>query len=223
MKRLLIVVSAALGLAGVANAADMAPRSYTKAAPMASPMYNWSGFYIGAMGGYGWSDTSGIDLKGGFGGGTVGYNWQSSNIIFGIEGEGAWSDISQTVGTGAVSVSDRLEAFGSVTGRLGYAIDNVLLYGKGGYAVASNRISATAFGLNASETRTHSGWTAGGGVEVGFWNNWSVKGEYLYAKYDSENYLATVVPGGLPSGELEIHTVKAGLNYRFGGPAVPRF
>ena len=222
MKRLLLATSAILALAGPASAADMAPRSYSKA-PMVLPMYNWSGFYIGAMGGYGWSDTSGIDFKGGFVGGTVGYNWQMSNIIFGVEGEGAWSNIGQTVGVGPVSVSDRIEAFGSITGRLGYAFDNVLLYGKGGYAVASNKISASVFGLNGSETKTHSGWTAGGGVEVGFWSNWSVKGEYLYAKYDSENYLGTVVAGGLPSGEIEIHTVKAGLNYRFGGPAVPRY
>jgi outer membrane immunogenic protein len=78
LKRLLIIVSAALAFPA-ANAADMAPHSYTKAAPMVSPLYNWSGFYVGAKGGYGWSDT-GVDLKEGFGGRTVGYNWQMSNM-----------------------------------------------------------------------------------------------------------------------------------------------
>lgn len=223
MKRFFLATAALVALTGSAWSADMADRVYSKAAPVVSPAYNWTGFYIGAMGGYGWSDTSGVDFKGGFGGGTVGYNWQTSNIVFGIEGEAAWSDIGQTLAIGQVTLADKIEAFGSITGRLGVAVDNVLIYGKGGYAAASNKISATAFGITGSESKTHSGWTAGGGIEIGFLNNWSVKGEYLYTHYESENYLANVLVGGVPSGDLDVHTIKAGVNYRFGGPVVARY
>src|SRR5215216_6980081 len=72
--KLLLLAGAALSVATAASAADMQARPYSKAPPAAVvAAYNWSGFYIGAMGGYGWDSG---DSSGGFGGGTVGYNWQ---------------------------------------------------------------------------------------------------------------------------------------------------
>jgi outer membrane immunogenic protein len=224
--KLRIAALALLATTTLAGAADMAaaPVPYTKVAAVA-PGYNWSGFYVGAMGGYGWSRTGGVDFNGGFAGGTIGANWQMSNIVIGIEGEGAWSDIGQTTGTGLIGASDRIEAFGSITGRLGVAVDNFLIYGKGGFAAASNRISVTALGLTASDTKTHTGYTVGGGVEYGFTPNWSAKAEYLFAHYQSENYFAGLLPVGVASGAFDVHTVKVGINYRFGwgGPVVAKY
>jgi len=176
------------------------------------------------MGGYGWSRSQGVDFNGGFAGGTVGANWQMSNIVLGIEAEGAWSDIGQSR-AGLVGASDRIEAFGSVAGRLGLAIDNLLIYGKGGFAAASNKISLTAGGITVTDSRTHAGYTAGGGVEYGFTPTWSAKAEYLFAHYQSENYFANIVPPGAASGAFDVHTVKAGINYRFGwgGPVVAKY
>jgi outer membrane immunogenic protein len=224
--KLRIAALALLATTGLAGAADMAaaPVPYTKVAAVA-PGYNWSGFYVGAMGGYGWSRTAGADFNGGFAGGTVGANWQISNFVVGIEGEGAWSDIGQSATAGVFGASDRIEAFGSITGRLGVAVDNFLIYGKGGFAAASNKISLTAFGLTASDTRTHIGYTVGGGVEYGFTPNWSAKAEYLFAHYQSENYFAALLPPGVASGAFDVHTVKVGINYRFGwgGPVVAKY
>lgn len=194
---------------------------------MVSPMYNWSGFYIGAMGGYGWSDrvTSGnaafatSEINGGFGGGQVGYNWQApgSQFVFGIEVDAAWSDIKYRETVGIVTFEDRIQSFGSVTGRLGYAVNSALFYAKGGYAWADNKVSvSTPAATLFSESKFHSGWTVGGGVEYGFTPNWSIKGEYMYASYQDENYLAALAPGGVNLG-LDVHTVKGGINYRFGG------
>jgi outer membrane immunogenic protein len=224
--KLKLAALALLATTTYAGAADMAaaPVPYTKAVAVA-PGYNWTGFYVGAMGGYGWSRTGGVDFNGGFAGGTIGANWQMSNIVLGIEGEGAWSNIGQTTAAGVIGASDRIEAFGSITGRLGLAVDNFLIYGKGGFAAASNKISLTALGVTASDTRTHTGYTVGGGVEYGFTPNWSAKAEYLFAHYQSENYFTGVLPAGVASGAFDVHTVKVGLNYRFGwgGPVVAKY
>src|SRR6516225_2062118 len=98
MKRIALGILLA-SIAGAACAADLpAPGApYSKAPPIVSPATNWSGFYIGAIGGYAsesGSDSSGI--KGGFGGGTVGYNWQFGTIVAGIEADGAFADVSNT-------------------------------------------------------------------------------------------------------------------------------
>jgi outer membrane immunogenic protein len=81
----------------------------------------------------------GNNLKGGFAGGTIGGNAQFQNFVVGIEAEGAWADIEQSASAffGLLTATDRFQAFGSLTGRLGVALDNVLIYGKGGGAVAS--------------------------------------------------------------------------------------
>ena len=222
--KLRVAALALLATATYAGAADMpAPVPYAKAAAVV-PGYNWTGFYVGAMGGYGWSRTGGVDFNGGFAGGTIGANWQMSNFVFGAEAEGAWADIGQSR-TGIVGATDRVEAFGSIAGRLGVAFDNFLIYGKGGFGAANNRISLTAAGVTATDRRTHTGYTAGGGVEYGFHPNWSAKAEYLFAHYESENYFAGVVPPGAASGSFDVHTVKAGVNYRFGwgGPVVAKY
>ena len=113
MKKILLgtVGLLALGLSS-ASAADLAARPY-KAAPIMAPMmYDWSGFYIGANGGYGWSrqclnvtETGGLvgtfaegcrDAGGGVVGGQVGYRWQSGPMVFGLEAQGDWANLRPT-------------------------------------------------------------------------------------------------------------------------------
>src|SRR5882672_2165699 len=118
MKRLLLatVALAAVGMATQASAADLAARPYTKA-PAIAPGVNWSGFYVGVMGGYAWNE----DLTGGFGGGTVGYNWQApgSMWVWGLEVDAAGADVKDTLTELGVTGEDKIRAFGSVTGRVG--------------------------------------------------------------------------------------------------------
>lgn len=234
--KLRIAALAALLPCTTVLAADLPPAARAPAmVPVAAaPVYNWTGFYVGAMGGYGWSDqvrvsVGGVtatgnsnDIKGGFGGGTLGYNFQSGPGVFGVEVDGAWSGMNYSTTGFGVTVSDKLQAFGSVTGRLGWAASAVLLYVKGGYAWADNQLSATGFGVTLSENQFHSGWTIGGGLEYLFVPDWSAKVEYMYADYGNATYLSNLVPGGLGFG-FTTHTVKAGINYHFGGPVVARY
>ena len=101
----------ALGMAAPASAADLAPRPYNKAPPpVVTPIYDWTGFYIGGNGGWAQSrncvdffDVTGFDFadgcrdrSGGVVGGQVGYRWQSSYWVFGLEAQGDWADLSNT-------------------------------------------------------------------------------------------------------------------------------
>ena len=98
MKKVLLttVGLVALGVAP-ALAADLPARAYTKA-PAVAPLPTWTGFYIGAMGGWGKEDTNNLAMSGGFAGGTVGYNWQTGPVVFGLEADAAWSDIKASAG-----------------------------------------------------------------------------------------------------------------------------
>lgn len=241
MKKFLLttVALAAFGAATSASAADLAARPYTKAAPAPVAVgYNWSGFYAGVFGGYGWSDriradgftTASSDINGGFGGGTIGYNWQTpgSNWVWGLEVDAAGSDLKYRE-TGEffgvpVTGEDKIRAFGSVTGRVGVTAGAALFYAKGGYAWADNRLAFTAPGATLfSQSKVHSGWTVGAGVEYMFAPNWSLKGEYMYADYSNERY-GNIATGFTDLG-VSTHTVKGGINYHFnwGGPVVAKY
>jgi outer membrane immunogenic protein len=214
MKKLLLAGAALLSLMTAASAADLAARPYTKAPPLA-PGYNWSGFYIGVMGGYAWDS----DNSGGFGGGTIGYNWQTpgSQFVFGIEVDAAGASLkdSQTAVIGGVAITgqDKIDALGSVTGRVGVAVDAALFYAKGGYAWADNELSASALGVTVSDSHVHSGYTVGGGIEYMFAPSWSAKAEYMFTHLEGQTY--TLAGVGFDSGTAEFHTIKAGINYHF--------
>ncbi len=179
-------------------------------------------------------DTSGV-----LGGGQVGCNYQfAPNWVVGIEGDGEAADIkgdrtesfSFTPFMGAPPKTVTGTAHGqtdwiaSVTGRLGWTWDSVMLYAKGGAAWASDKYSADlpAFNEHIETSVTRPGWTVGGGVEWAFWDNWSAKAEYDYYDFSTRNLTlpGTIfgVPEVLPGIDIRetISTVKVGIDYRFG-------
>jgi outer membrane immunogenic protein len=215
-------------------------------------IYDWTGFYVGvsAGGSFGFSDhvdratgisdTSGYNVKGGMVGGTLGYNWQVSNLVFGFEGDVSWVAERGTMpDVGVVAQNNGFidgagnSLFASFTnetwlatarGRVGYAVNNLLFYGTGGYAAAGvgQGIYDNAHNLLVSSSSTRSGWTAGGGLEWGFAPNWSAKFEWLYMKFDSVA-LNTAFAEGPRTVPFDDNVVRFGVNYRFGGPVVAKY
>lgn len=202
-----------------AQAADLAPRPYTKAPPyVPAPIYNWTGFYLGGHigGAFGGSNNlvaPGVAFNNNdgvfMGGVQVGYDNQfAPNWVLGLEADYSFLD---TNGNAFVN-----RGLGSVTGRLGYTWGPALLYVKGGYGWADSRYT-NGFSGNGGRD----GYTVGGGLEYLFTQNWSGKVEYQYYDFGSVTYLTpTQVVGGFRNDQ---HTVKVGLNYRFnwGAPVAP--
>jgi outer membrane immunogenic protein len=252
MKKFLLgtVGLVALGVAAPASAADLAARPYTKAPPpMIAAAYDWSGFYIGANGGWGTSRNRWDILDNGFvlpegshdadgavAGGQIGYRWQAASWVFGLEAQYDWSDMRGSrisnqffLLPGDVTDRTRIRSFGLFTGQVGYAWNNALLYVKGGAAVTDNRFDHRFTGTNViidSSSETRWGAAAGVGVEYGFTPNWSVavESDHLFMGNRDINF---VVPGGVLSTVVnvrqDVDLITARINYRFGGPVIARY
>jgi outer membrane immunogenic protein len=237
MKKLLLITTGLVVLGSPAFAADLAARPYTKAPPMvAAAIYDWSGFYIGVNGGGGWSHDStsvlGVgdgshDASGGTVGGQIGYRWQTGPVVFGIEAQGNWADLSGSHVSGfdpTTSYHTKIDAFGLFTGQIGYAWNNVLLYAKGGAAVVDNKLELRdALGTFASQSDTRWGATVGAGVEYAFAPNWSLGFEYDHIFLDRHNYDfgGLVTPAVSVKQDVDLFTAR--VNYKFGGPVVSRY
>ncbi len=211
MKRTLATATAALLLGSSATVlgADIYGdgRSYERAPYYAAPppvaSYSWMGPYIGVNLGYEWASAnhSGANPNGFAGGIQAGYNWQINQFVYGLEAD------LQASGADDTFANWKFENpwFGTVRGRLGYALNNILFYGTLGVAYGGGKLQ----GIFASDTNVHLGWTAGAGIEVGLTPHWSAKAEYLYVDLADQNYLRFGNSG------FEANVLRFGLNYRF--------
>src|SRR5437016_11187368 len=160
-----------------AQAADFNYRSSYPTVTQPLDGYSWLGPYLGGNIGYAWGSVDNNPTKpSGFVGGVqAGYNWQPWNWqggswVFGLEGDLQATGADDTFAPWKFSNP----WFGTVRGRVGYTVSNVLFYGTAGLAFGGLR--GETFGR--SETHTSAGWTAGVGAEVGFAPHWSAKIEY---------------------------------------------
>ena len=231
------------GWAAPASAADMAVKARPPA-PVLAPIYDWTGFYIGANGGWGdshncWDFVDPLlgtfaegcrGRSGGLFGGQIGYRWQANQWVFGLEAQGDWADLSHTresVFILRLSTRIKTDGIGLFTGQIGYAWNQALLYVKGGAAVTSNRFSildnVTGIEL-ASASSTRWGGVVGVGFEYGFTPNWSVGVEYdhLFMGDANNSFIADRVAGVLNNRiSQDVDMVTLRVNYRFGGYGAP--
>ena len=251
-------------MAGSANAADIRTKMPVKAPPVVAPVpYSWAGFYVGANVGYGFGSTTseiptipynvfgagarstlpvslGIDPKGAFGGVGAGYNWQTLNYLFGVEGDIQISGIDSNLAFHKPTVdalgnthtdwhnsaSEDLQWFGTIRGRTGLVFDRFLAYGTGGLAFGDVKVfTENAYNFNpttwytSNSTTTRAGWTIGGGGEYALADRWIVKAEYLYYDLGTINSSAVNNFGhsGFVPSSLAVHgnLVRVGVNYKF--------
>jgi outer membrane immunogenic protein len=166
-------------------------------------------------------------------GGQIGCDYQfAPSWVVGIEGAASGSTMKGSTIVGlplgnpdTALVEAKTDFLTSVTARVGYAFDNVLLYAKAGGALAGDRydvsgsFAGTPFGFVGLENRI--GWTAGGGVEWAFSQHWSASVEYDYYQF-GHRVIAMSDPTNVFLGNVDvrqnIQVVKAGLNFHVWGP-----
>lgn len=221
-----------------------------------STVYDWSGFYAGIHAGYGWGtsdatedtdlnysynmprDNWDYDIDGFLAGGQLGVNFQKDTVLFGLEGDIGFLGVKGDKPSHGTNASD--DTFSSVdgdfymtaTGRLGYATDRILLYIKGGFALADlntaidDETTDDAF-IHAKDDGIQPGLAAGGGIEWAINDQISLKLEYLYLAFSNIKTTGTPYLLNIQTGEpdpfpdvtwkhdVDIHTLKAGINYHF--------
>jgi outer membrane immunogenic protein len=272
MKPTIAILALASITATSAQAADMAAKA--PVAPAAA-VYGWTGLYVGLNAGgvwgssdidysasdFGFSGPAGaallnsvasgkIESSGFTAGGQIGYNYQLDRIVFGVEADLQYTDLSGSrsvtlivppalggplIDTFSQSMSSKW--LSTLRGRLGFANGPWLLYATGGLAVAEVSYSDVGFfpflpSTNAaSKTETRAGWTVGAGAEWMLSSSWSVKAEYLYVDLGTTSYTSVNsvlnAPPTLATIAHDHHLTenigRVGINYRFGSPVVAKY
>ncbi|MBR0717422.1 outer membrane protein [Bradyrhizobium liaoningense] len=253
-KSVLAAIAASLLLTTAASAADLAARPYTKAPAPVAAVYDWTGFYVGLNAGYVSSDprfdfetrghynlaagdSFGFNANGFMGGVHGGYNWQTSNIVFGLEGSIDYTDLKASAISpffpGTDTFHTKQEWIATITPRLGVTSGPMLFYVKGGAAFTElrTRIQDLADYNERSEKKV--GWTAGGGIEWMASSNWIVGVEGNYYDFGnccggltSNRSLAT--NGALNSASnhstrFDDWSVLGRVSYKFGAPVVAKY
>lgn len=225
------------------------------------PVFSWTGGYIGlnAGGGFGTFDhpfsvvdpttTPATQLLGGslditaggfIGGVQAGYNWQSGQVVYGVEADFQGSTVKaedkldlNVGGVGGVDLSGKagtkVDWFGTVRARIGYAAsDRFMVYGTGGLAYGHVKSyingditsgGALVGSIDESKSKTKAGWTIGAGAEYAITNNWTLKSEYLYTDLGKTTlYQGDIFGAGVDASlknDVAFHTVRIGVNYKF--------
>ena len=248
MKKIAIAVAALLMGSVSASAADLAARPYTKAPAPIVAAYNWSGFYVGLHAGYASSDprfdfvtdghynnapgeSFGFGVSGFMGGGHAGYNWQTSNIVFGLEGSISYTDLNRggvisPFFPGSDTFRTKQEWIATVTPRLGVTSGPVLFYVKGGVAFTELHTRIQDFADYNERNDTKVGWTVGGGIEWMATSNWIVGVEGNYYDFGrccggltESRTLATNAPAGVfsdHSTSFDNWSILGRVSYKFG-------
>jgi outer membrane immunogenic protein len=246
MRRLFFVGVALVALGAPAVAADLQqpPPPPVYKAPLLPAAYDWSGFYIGPFGSYSWANNRTVTTNtatgavftpvtvnnsAGHGGGQIGADYMfPSRIVLGAVGDISTGESHSSTNvdpSGAVSTSEsRAFISGTIRGRLGYAIDRVLLYGTGGWAWVDSQASRSQLtgtvgnaGPGTVETVNgfNTGWTAGGGIAWAFAQNWNLFAEYRYSNFN--NSVTFPIAQRSVSSSIGTNAVLAGLNLKLDG------
>lgn len=237
MKKILVAgIAAAVLCTAPAIAADMPVKA--PAYQDASPVFNWTGFYIGGNGGYGWGGSrerdpatglpvAVIHAHGPVAGGQFGFNYQMGHVVVGIQGDLDWINVNGTdpgCAGGTLTCHGHNVWYDTLVGRLGYAVDRVLFYTKGGVAWLHEEFQQTAnvgafCVVPCKGNATYTGWTIGGGVEYAIAPNWTASLDYGRGQFPKMLITSSNSVGDVATVNIVHHAnvVRFALNYKFGG------
>lgn len=227
MRTLILALTSTALLTVAAQAADFA---YGSASPVntmysSNSAFQWSGFYAGVNGGYGFGTLSqepvagGVvteDNTGGWNlGAQAGYNVDMGGFVLGGEADLQWSSVGYDEDLGAVgTLESSVDGFATLRARAGVAFDRVMPYVTGGVAIGRGTVSVTdPADVVTSQSNTHVGWTAGAGLEAAATDNITIKAEYLYVDLGTQSY--STAPGGNTDVTQRFSLIRAGINYKF--------
>jgi outer membrane immunogenic protein len=243
MKKILVSTTAAAALlmtSLAALAADLPQKAYAPPPVAVAMVYDWTGFYIGANGGYGssrncWGSMPAgggvipegcLNSSGGIAGGQAGYRWQAGGLVFGLEAQGDWASLRSSAIDAAnplITNSTKVTGLGLFTGQIGYAWNAALLYLKGGAALTENSLlQATTIGGVGLNFATSSRWggSIGVGFDYGFAPNWTAGIEYDHLFMGNANNSFSVPAGAaavVNQINQDVDMVAVRVNYKFGG------
>lgn len=243
MKRFGWAIASIMSVASFGNA--VAADLPVKAPPPPPVVYNWTGFYAGINVGAAWGKSSWctdatatncasapIDLVNQtrtdiVGGGQIGYRWQTSNWVIGVEGMYDALGLSQTSPSIAFAGRTRSTSFSnlaSATGQVGYSWDRLLLFGKGGWATTKLGLDANNLNPGGFDLNHHGwvdGWTAGVGLEYLVNDIVSLGVQYNYYQFSASNITNLINSGGntigcafCNFGTTNVQTATATLNFK---------
>ena len=250
IRRIAITAALITLMAPPGDAADSVPGSTLA-------HYTWTGFYAGGHLGDAWGHSdweSDPDLSGALGlyhgynaftgtgsyfaGLQLGYNYElPSRVVFGVTTDVSFPNTVAGVqgfaspSTGQASFGETVEYSGTLRGRVGYAIDDRLLYATGELAWSDDRFTRTQVagtpvggtatpGTSKSSLHTRVGWAVGAGIEFPVALNWTANFEYLLTEFGPQT---VVFPAGAQrfKSEFEREDVRFALNYQFGDDLLP--
>ncbi|MEW9808022.1 outer membrane protein [Mesorhizobium marinum] len=219
LTKILFGAASAVAIASAVHAAD----AVVEEAPVAG--YNWGGFYVGLgvgaganvarLSGLGGGYLDGFGAEGVFGELTVGYDYMvSPRFLFGALADVHYSGVETRLGSDA-SASD---TYGFDLGlRAGYLLTpSTLGYMLGGYAWQKGEIDGF-MGPGSDLDSDRDGYFLGVGVETAVAGNWTLKTEYRFTQFGTNNLLEDLgAPDGIFDSDVSSHTFRVGANYRFG-------
>jgi outer membrane immunogenic protein len=226
-----LAAATALFFAHHASAADMPGPAPIMRAPSAILTSSWAGLYVGGHAGYAWANGQytvnnlvverfTFDPAGFIGGGQIGLQAQWGHWVFGIEGSYSWAELAQSrtsaLVAGTSSAAD-LRHIGTITGKIGYAVDRWLVYGKGGIAYGRFHTQVTAPGLFFDNRTWEPGYTLGLGVDYMLLPNWIVGAEFNYYNFSFNRTFAPVagIANSITNSDVDVLAITLRLNYLF--------
>jgi outer membrane immunogenic protein len=192
----------------------------TKAPP---PSQHQFGVLVGVNGGYDWGRATlsgfpflenSVNARSGMAGITFGYNAQSGSVVYGFETDldAAWMKSTNWGLPPCFACEVQLRYFGTVRGRVGYAVGKALPYFTAGLAYGGLKTSNLLLGTSEKDAKF--GWTVGGGGEYAIAGAWSMKFEYLYFELEKMD-CGVLTCGANAEVEFKGNLLRTGFNYRF--------